>query len=352
MSGIVGHTMYAVLAAKAAAAHRLPIAPVMARNRASYLAGAYLGCDIQTMPEAVCVDTGREVGYGTVPLAKSPITGGMVRPWKLASGGAEYTPRQVHAMFYGRAHLVFGWSGPQARFSIPWDHLPDYVALAAEDARDLFGPGERPLAYVLGTLVHIVSDSLIKSIQPGIDLSLVDGKYTPRNRPVQDLVTFHEVGINELGLDWQALFADLAQTPIEPVQPHFMRVGKPNGRLARLFAEGWEEKDAGLLQAVLAENRRYLPFHVRSVLDDMRLTRSTKGWECTPSMSQAAGGLSYREMVELADKAGFRRALWQMTEAILAMFRQVIERSPMLRALPVGDGPGWNELGAKWSKRQ
>ena len=352
MSGIIGHTLYAVLAAKAATAHRLPIAPVMARNRASYLAGAYLGCDIQTMPEAVCEDTGKEVGYGTVPVTKSPITGGKVRPWKLAFGGAEYTPRQVYDLFYGRSHLVFGWAGGLSRFSVPWDHLPDYMALAAEDARDFFGPGERPLAYMLGTLVHIVSDSLIKSVQPGIDLSLVDGKYTARNRPVQDLVTFHEIGINELGLDWQSLFADLAQTPVEAVQPHFMRVGKAKGRLSRLFTEGWDEKDAGLLQAVLVENRRYLPIHVRSVLEDMRLTRSTNGWECSASMSQAAGGISYREMVTLADKAGFRRALWQMTEAILAMFRQVIERSPMLRSLPVGDGSGWNELGAKWSKQK
>lgn len=351
MSGIVGHTMYAVLAAKAAAAHRLPIAPVILRNRASFLAGAYLGCDIQTMPEAVCVDTGREVGYGTVPLAKSPVTGGKVRPWKLAFAGADHTPRQIHDKYYGRAHLVFGWSGARAKFAIPWDHLPDYAALAAEDAREIFGPGERPLAYVLGTLVHIVGDSLIKSVRPGIDLTLVDGKYTPKNRPVQDLFTFHEVGINELGLDWPALFDDLARTPVEPVQAHFMRVGKPAGRLARLFPDGWEE-DAGLIQAVMAENRRYFPFHARDVLDDMRLTRAAAGVECSKAMSEASGGLSYRDMVGLAQKAGFRRALWQMTEAILAMFRQVIERSPMLRALPPGEGPGWGELGPKWSMRK
>ena len=66
MSGIVGHTMYAILAAKAATQRRLPVAPLIGRHWASYLAGSYLGCDIQTMPEAVCVDTGKEVGYGTV----------------------------------------------------------------------------------------------------------------------------------------------------------------------------------------------------------------------------------------------------------------------------------------------
>ena len=76
MSGIIGHVMYAVLGAKAAAARRLPVAPIIQRHWASYLAGAYLGADIQTMPEAICVDTGKEVGYGTVPLEKSPLTGG------------------------------------------------------------------------------------------------------------------------------------------------------------------------------------------------------------------------------------------------------------------------------------
>lgn len=352
MSGLVGHTLYGVLAAKAAMAHKLPIAPVIARNRASYLAGAYLGCDIQTMPEAVCEDTGKEVGYGTVPLTRSPITGGKVRPWKFGHEGAEFTPRQIHALFYGRSHLVLGWSGADAKLSIPWDHLPDYAALAAEDARVLFGPGERPLAYVLGTLVHVVSDSLIKSVQPGIDLNLMDGKYTPKNRPVQDLVSFHEIGIRELALDWPCLFEDLSQTPIEPVQSHWMRVGDPGGRLGRVFTEGWEPGKAALLRAVLAENRRYLPLHARSVLADMRLERTSAGRECSKAMQDASGGLRYAQMVELAEKAHFRHALWQMTEAILRMFQQVIERSPLLRSLPLEEGPGWADLAKRWAARR
>jgi len=67
MSGIVGHTLFGLLGLKAAGARKLPVGPIAGRHLASYLAGAYLGCDIQTMPEAVCVDSGREVGYGTVP---------------------------------------------------------------------------------------------------------------------------------------------------------------------------------------------------------------------------------------------------------------------------------------------
>src|SRR5262245_18641323 len=110
MSGLVGHTMYGLLGLKAAAARKLSVVPVAASHLASYLAGAYLGSDIQTMPEAVCVDTGREVGYGTVPLEKSPITGGAVRPWTLKHGDRSYTPREIHEQFYGRSHVVFGWS--------------------------------------------------------------------------------------------------------------------------------------------------------------------------------------------------------------------------------------------------
>ena len=87
MSGIVGHTLFGILGLKAASARKLPVAAIAAQHQASYLAGAYLGSDIQTMPEAVCVESGSEVGYGTVPLEKSPITGGPVRPWSLAVGG-------------------------------------------------------------------------------------------------------------------------------------------------------------------------------------------------------------------------------------------------------------------------
>src|SRR3954468_9958104 len=106
MSGLVGHTFYAVLGLKAAEERRLPLAAVARRHFASYLAGAYLGCDIQVMPEAICVDTGKEVGFGTVPLTKSPLTGGEVRPWTLVHDGRQYRPTEIHHLFYGRSHLV------------------------------------------------------------------------------------------------------------------------------------------------------------------------------------------------------------------------------------------------------
>jgi hypothetical protein len=93
MSGTIGHLMYAILGAKAACDRKLQVARIAGRHLPAYLAGAYLGCDVQTMPEAICVDTGREVGYGTVPIEKSPITGGAVRPFEFRFRESRYSPR-------------------------------------------------------------------------------------------------------------------------------------------------------------------------------------------------------------------------------------------------------------------
>jgi hypothetical protein len=210
MSGIVGHTMYAILGAKAAAQRKLPMAGLVRRHWSSYLAGAYLGADVQTMPEAVCVDTGREVGYGTVPIKTSPITGGKVEPYTFEYQGQRFRPNAIHALIYGRAHLTFGWGPEEKARTLPWEHLGDYTSAVVDDCLRFYGPGHRPLAYVFGWMAHLIGDGLIKSVWPGVDLNLLDGKYTAKNRPVQDLVTFHEIGRKELGLNWEALLTRLS----------------------------------------------------------------------------------------------------------------------------------------------
>jgi hypothetical protein len=318
MSGIIGHVTYAILAAREAEARKLAVAPLLRRHRASYLCGSYLGCDIQTLPEAVCVDTGREVGYGTMPVAKSPITGGAVKPWKLSFGGREYTPRDIHTIFYGRSHLVFGWSREEHDLQEPWDHLDEYFGWAAEDALALFG-GERPLAYILGTLAHIVGDSLIKSICPGLNLKLLDGQYTPRNRPIQDLVTFHEVGRKELKLDWPALLNELVATPVEPVQAHVMRVGERRGELGRHVPNGWRPELAPLLNAVMEKNRSYLKVLIPQDIEELRLEETPNGLDCSAKLREITG-LHYAEMVAMANKAGFRDALRRIGAAIADLF--------------------------------
>ena len=345
MSGIVGHSMYAVLGLKAAVQRRLPLARLASQHFASYLAGAYIGSDIQVMPEAICVDTGREVGFGPVPLDKSPLTGGPVRQFRLSTPAGPLTPREVHERFYGRAHLVFGFTKKDAALHVPWDHLPDYLAAVFEDAFELFGPGERPQAYALGWIVHVVSDSLIKGQQPGVELNLVDGRYTPRNRPVQDLVTFHEIGIKELHLNWQAMFADLADTPVEPLQLHYMRCAKPQGRLAGLFSDGWLPGDEPVLRAVLAENRRWVRHHASDVLQDMALVKG----DCLPATREFVG-LNYPQMIEAARKADFRHTLWYIGEQVATMFEAVSHRSPRLAALPADQGPGWEEITKRWQQ--
>jgi hypothetical protein len=348
MSGIIGHTMYAILAAKAAAQRNLPIAPLVARHWASYLAGAYLGCDIQTIPEAICVDTGKEVGYGTVPLHNSPLTGGEVRPFSFSFEGRNYRPAEVHDMFYGRAHVTFGWTRMQQHLALPWQHLPEFCSAVAEDAVTLFGPGERPLAYVLGWMTHLIGDGLIKSIWPGVTLNLLDGKYTPRNRPIQDLFAYHEVGRKELGLNWPALLADLTETPVEPVQSHYMRVAAPRGRLARDFPDGWLPAQDRLLDAVLAENRRYLRVYKEQILREMQLECTADGWQCCEELRHAAGGLTYAQMVEAAEATHFRRALWQIAESIADLFGTVTFIVSELREMPSDRAPTWEELTGRW----
>jgi hypothetical protein len=352
MSGIVGHTMYAVLAGMATRHRKLPIASLIHRHYPSYLCGAYLGCDVQTMPEAVCVETGRDVGYGTAPLQHSPLTGGDVRLWSLEFEGKSYRPRDIHRLFYGRSHLVFGWTSAEREQTVPWDHLPDYCASVVQDAVELFGPGERQLAYLFGWMAHIVGDSLIKSVQPGIDLNLLDGKYTPQNRPIQDLVSFHEIGIKELHLNWPALLNDLAETPVEPIQLHYMRASKPRGELAAHFSNAWSPHLAPLLVAVLQENRRYQAIRNPRLLKLYALKKTGQRWTCSHDLSRQTGGLTYVEMVNLADQADFRHAMWQMGEAIVSLFEQVIERTPALQKLPTDSGPSWSDMTNKWRKRR
>ena len=351
MSGIIGHTLYAVLGMRAAEARSLPVASMLRRHLASYLAGAYLGCDIQAMPEAICVETGEEVGFGTVPVERSPYTGGPVRPFRLSVRGGEFTPRQIHELFYGRSHLVFGWRKEERKWTIPWSLLPGYFANVVSDGLDSYGPGERPLAYVFGWMTHVVSDALIKAIQPGLSLHLLDGQYTPRNRPIQDLVSFHGVGRKELGLNWPALLTDLAETVVEPIQQHYMRVGIPSGALGRQFANGWAPEKAWLLEAVLFENRRFLRSYVSSVLADMELHQAATGQDCNENLRKTVG-LSYPEMVELAEKANFRHTLWQIGEAVADMFASVLQREPRLADIPVDHNPSWEELTKRWRRTE
>lgn len=351
MSGIIGHSTYAVLAMKSAEARKLPITPVIKRHFSSYLAGAYLGCDIQTMPAAICLDTGENVGYGSSPLEESPITGGPVLAFKLKAGNRDWTPKFVNETFYGRAHLILGWRKQQEELKIPLSKLFDYLADVVGDAIEIYGPGERPLAYVLGWMTHVAGDGLIKSVIDGINLHLLDGKYTIKNRPIQDLISFNEIGRKELGLNWPALLDDLATVPVEPVQLHYMRCAEVQGRLGAHFPGGWAPHYAELMKMVMTENRRYQRIRNSRLIQQLSLKESSNGTlECAPELSKATGGMTYQEMIEAAEKADFRQALWQMGEIIADYFERVIDRQDLLQDLPASDGPTWQELTNRWMK--
>jgi hypothetical protein len=350
MSGIIGHTMYALLGARAAAGRGLPVARLMERHLPSYLCGAYLGADVGTVPAAICVDTNSPVGYGAQRLAKSPLTGGAVKQWRLKLGGADFLPLQIHNLFYGRAHLAFGWAAKDKPLAIPWEKLPEYFAAVLKDARQLHGSGERQLAYALGWMTHVIGDGLIKSVAPGLDLHLLDGKYTPANRPIQDLVTFHEIGVKELKLDWPALLSDLVDCPIEPLQTHYMRVAPARGELAKAAKRGWEPKRQLLLLEVMAVNRRYQRIRNGRILKQLALRKTAAGLQCDPALSKVAKGLKYSEMVALAERANFRHALWQIGEAIADMFAEVVRLCPEMKDVYQLGKPNWKALTAKWKK--
>jgi hypothetical protein len=315
MSGLVGHTTYGLLVARELQRRTSAVAPLLDRHRPDFLCGCYLGCDIQCMPEARCRDTGREVGFGTVPLDASPITGGPVAPWSLEHAGESYRPDVIHRLFYGRSHLVFGWKGDDVALRVPWEHLADYCSLAIRDAADT----ERSLAYAIGWMVHIAGDSLIKSVQPGITMRLLDGVYTPRNRILQDRFAFHVIG-RELAVDWPGTFRDMAATPVEPFQCHCMRIDEPSGELARVFAAGWRPELEPLLQAVLTENRRWLPHHADDVLRSVRPDDEES--------RRASGGLTHDAMLALAEAAGMRRTLDVITAEAVDLIERTLERVP------------------------
>lgn len=349
MSGLVGHSLYALLAAKAADERQLSVAPVLRRNLASYLAGAYLGCDIQVMPEAICQDTGREVGFGTAPLARSPITGGEVRPWFLVHDGKKHRPNEIHRLLYGRSHLIFGWAEEEKALAVPWDHLHDYCALVVRDLLDGSDRQERSLAYLFGWMVHIVGDSLIKSVRPGIKMQLLDGTYTPRNRPIQDLFAFHKVGIEELQLNWEAVFRDMAATPIEPIQLHYMRVGERKGRLGEAFSDGWRADRQALLGAVLKENRRWLAHHAADVLDAVRLTQDDDGPHLSRVVKSVVGDLDYSQMMAMAERSGMRQTLAAITGECITLFEHVIAQVPQAKTWRAGgEAPGWSDAMRRW----
>lgn len=164
-------------------------------------------------------------------------------------------------------------------------------------------------------------------------------------------MTSHEVGRQALQLDWAALLTDLAETPVEAVQLHHMRVGRPRGALAADFLNAWAPQHEALLLTVLQENRRYQRLRTPRLIEEYALRQTPRGWDCDPELSRQAGGLTYAEMVELADRADFRQVLWQMGKAIATLFEQVVQRLPLLQNLPSGATPTWAELTTRWQRR-
>jgi len=138
--------------------------------------------------------------------------------------------------------------------------------------------------------------------------------------------------------------------PIEPLQAHYMRVGQAQGHLGNKFKAGWEPQRLTVLLEVMAENRRYQRIRNGRILKQLALKKTDKGLQCDKILSERAKGLKYPEMLELAEKANFRHALWQMGEAIADIFSEVVRLMPEMNEVWQGDKPTWKEIGSKWRK--
>ena len=324
MSGLVGHSLYAILALQQAEEWTPSLVPLLKRHFGSYLAGAYIGADIQMMPEAVCVQTGKELGIGTVPLTESPFTGGPVRPWYLEHAGNRFRPNEIHRLFYGRSHLIFGWTKEMANLRVSWDLLVRYAVCVIKDYSASSPTSDNGLAWIFGWLVHVVSDSMIKSRQPGLKMHLVDGLYTARNRPIQDLFAFYEMGVKELKIDWKGTFALMAQAPIEAVQFHYMRIRPLGPHLSKAFADGWAESQGDLLQTVLRENRRWLSHHAGDVLAELMLEEVSGRRLPSKIFREWTQDSDYGELMAMAEKAGIRDVLRGIVEETVGLFDHVL----------------------------
>ena len=118
------------------------------------------------------------------------------------------------------------------------------------------------------------------------------------------------------------------------------------------FSNAWSPHLAPLLASVPMANRRYQAIRNPRLVKSYQLRRIGSEWTCREEFSRTTCGLSYREMVEIADASDFRHAHWTMGEAISTLFEQVIERSPGLQTLPTNPIPSWGELTTKWQQRK
>jgi len=316
MSGIIGHLTYAILAHQKIAKRSPHIAQLIDKHQSSYLAGSYLGADIMTLPSGRCPECGEEYGYGGSFFANCPKDQIPLNEYTLTFNDVTYKPREIYRIFYGRSHLLFGWYNGQDKFGLQWPELASYFESVIYDTFAFYTQPDRQVAYVMGWITHVIGDALIKSVQPRLNLYLLNGTYTTQNRPIQDLFSFHQFGKLEYQINWSDLMFNLVETPVESVQAHFMRLKEPRGKLAERFPNGWQPKYEQLLYKVMGENRRYQKIRNPRLIKQMVLKQTPDGLSCDNQLSQITGGLSFDEMIHIANTAGFRQALDQIGEDI------------------------------------
>jgi hypothetical protein len=122
-----------------------------------------------------------------------------------------------------------------------------------------------------------------------------------------------------------------------------MRVAEARGELARVFDEGWKPELLPLLEAVLAENRRWLPHHTKDVLKVVKLTDG----KASEDAVRISGGLRHEEMLGIAEAAGMRSTLMTIADECVALYERVIDLVPEWKALPKVQVEPWSRLGVR-----
>jgi len=219
------HVTYAVLGAQAATARRLPVAPLLRRHWASYLCGAYLGCDIQTFPKQCVWTRAAKSGTAWCRWPESPHRRRGPAMEALLDG-REYTRVTSTGCFTGDRT----WSLAGARRNSTCRN-PGTIWPITSRARPLTrGPAlaRANVRWPISSHARARGRRQSHQVRPRRpEAAFTRRQYTPRNRPIQDLITFHEVGRKELNLNWARPAGGSRWLPaVESLQPHTMRVAR------------------------------------------------------------------------------------------------------------------------------
>lgn len=272
MSGSVGHQFIAAVTALTLRGHAdLPVAGPVVRCPEHARTGAYLGADIQIMPDYVCGRCGALWGIVRPDFRCTCGTpAAQLQRFTFEHDGREWGRRSVQQVFYGRTHACLANDAPGSdRDNLPWAELPKLAGhmlqVASRRPSHLANAtypatNEEAVSWVVGWVSHIVQDNVVKdTVDLGVEYDILDGKYGPQTRVAYEwliLTSFsYDLGLDPAGL----LYTDTSHGD-NGLLTHYLMVEQPSA-YASLGMDGrWPARpeQRSLAEAVQRENRRYI----------------------------------------------------------------------------------------------